>query len=155
MIFGHLSQPNPCRFPAAIEKGLDFLRTTDFHNLSPGVIEIDGGKMYAQLIELTTCDSQQNQPEVHRRYLDIHYLLSGAERIGVVSDNGHNEIAASYLEDRDIIFYQQVQNEFFLEMIPGNYAILFPQDVHRPACNKTSNTLIRKVVVKIAVSELE
>lgn len=29
MIFGHIAQPNPCRLPAAIEKGLDFLRATD------------------------------------------------------------------------------------------------------------------------------
>ena len=30
MIFGHIAQPDPCRLPAAIEKALDFLRTTDF-----------------------------------------------------------------------------------------------------------------------------
>lgn len=34
MIFGHIAQPNPCRLPAAIEKALDFLRTTDFNALS-------------------------------------------------------------------------------------------------------------------------
>ena len=42
MIFGHIAQPNPCRFPAAIEKALDFLRATDFNALEPGVVEIDG-----------------------------------------------------------------------------------------------------------------
>ncbi len=30
MIFGHIAQPNPCRLPLAIEKALNFLRTTDF-----------------------------------------------------------------------------------------------------------------------------
>ncbi|MDI5638308.1 YhcH/YjgK/YiaL family protein, partial [Salmonella enterica subsp. enterica serovar Kentucky] len=30
MIFGHIAQPNPCHLPAAIEKALHFLRTTDF-----------------------------------------------------------------------------------------------------------------------------
>ncbi|MCS1224309.1 YhcH/YjgK/YiaL family protein, partial [Escherichia coli] len=29
MIFGHIAQPNPCRFPAPIEKAPDFLRATD------------------------------------------------------------------------------------------------------------------------------
>ena len=33
MIYGHISQPNACRYPAAIEKALDFLRTTDFSKL--------------------------------------------------------------------------------------------------------------------------
>jgi len=44
MIFGHIAQPNPCRLPAAIERALDFLRSTDFRNLEPGVVEIDGKK---------------------------------------------------------------------------------------------------------------
>ncbi|GCP85327.1 hypothetical protein BvCmsHHP019_00914 [Escherichia coli] len=54
MIFGHIAQPNPCRLPAAIEKALDFLRATDFNALEPGVVEIDGKNIYAQIIDLTT-----------------------------------------------------------------------------------------------------
>ncbi|EFL9993660.1 YhcH/YjgK/YiaL family protein, partial [Escherichia coli] len=54
MIFGHIAQPDPCRLPAAIEKALDFLRTTDFNALEPGVVEIDGKNIYAQIIDLTT-----------------------------------------------------------------------------------------------------
>ncbi|MEL2683441.1 YhcH/YjgK/YiaL family protein, partial [Escherichia coli] len=71
MIFGHIAQPNPCRLPAAIEKGLDFLRATDFNALEPGVVEIDGKNIYAQIIDLTTREAVENRPEVHRRYIDI------------------------------------------------------------------------------------
>ena len=56
MIFGHIAQPNPCRLPAAIERALDFLRTTDFQKLEPGVVEIDGKNIFAQIIDLTTRD---------------------------------------------------------------------------------------------------
>ena len=52
MIFGHIAQPNPCRLPAAIEKALDFLRATDFNALEPGVVEIDGKNIYAQIISI-------------------------------------------------------------------------------------------------------
>ncbi|MGX5149278.1 YhcH/YjgK/YiaL family protein, partial [Enterobacter hormaechei] len=47
MIFGHIAQPNPCRLPLAIEKALNFLRTTDFTTLAPGVIEIEGRNIFA------------------------------------------------------------------------------------------------------------
>ena len=40
-------------------------------------------------------------------------------------------------------------------MVPGSYAIFFPQDVHRPACIKNKETAIRKIVVKVAISELQ
>lgn len=65
MIFGHIAQPNPCRFPAAIEKALDFLRATDFNALEPGVVEIDGKNIYAQIIDLTTRPAEENR----RKYI--------------------------------------------------------------------------------------
>lgn len=48
MIFGHIAQPNPCRLPLAIEKALNFLRTTDFTTTAPGVIEIEGRNIFAR-----------------------------------------------------------------------------------------------------------
>ena len=53
------------------------------------------------------------------------------------------------------VFYHNSENESFIEMIPGSYAIFFPQDMHRPACIKNKETTIRKIVVKVAISELQ
>lgn len=154
MIFGHISQPNPCRLPQAIERALAFLRTTDFTTLEPGVVEIDGRTIFARVLDLTTRPHHENRPEVHRRYLDIQFLAWGEEKIGFAIDTGNNEISESLLEQRDIIFYHQMENESLIEMIPGSYAIFFPQDVHRPQCHKHKESAIRKIVVKVAVSEL-
>ncbi|WP_330983679.1 MULTISPECIES: YhcH/YjgK/YiaL family protein [Enterobacterales] len=154
MIFGHISRPNPCPLPAAIEKALDFLRSTDFSALKPGVVEIEGKTIYAQILDLHTRPWAENRPEVHRRYLDIQFLAWGEEQIGVAIDTGNNIISESLLAERDILFYQQAENESMIEMTPGSYAIFFPQDVHRPACHKYKTTAIRKIVVKVAVSEL-
>ena len=154
MIFGHISQPNPCRLPRAIEKALDFLRTTDFSMLKPGVVEIEGHTIFAQVLDLTTREQHENRPEVHRRYLDIQFLAWGEEKIGIAIDTGNNNISESLLEQRDIIFYHNSENESFIEMIPGSYAIFFPQDVHRPGCHKSVATPIRKIVVKVAIDAL-
>ena len=154
MIFGHISQPNPCRLPRAIEKALHFLRTTDFTTLEPGVVEIEGRNIFAQVLDLTTKDLHENRPEVHRRYLDIQFLAWGEEKIGIAIDTGNNEISESLLEQRDIIFYHDSEHESFIEMIPGSYAIFFPQDVHRPGCIKSTATPIRKIVVKVAIDIL-
>nr|HEK5627609.1 YhcH/YjgK/YiaL family protein [Escherichia coli] len=69
-------------------------------------------------------------------------------------DTGNNKVSESLLEQRDIIFYHDSEHESFIEMIPGSYAIFFPQDVHRPACNKNATTAIRKIVVKVALAAL-
>ena len=154
MIFGHISQPNPCRLPRAIEKALHFLRTTDFTTLEPGVVEIEGRNIFAQVLDLTTKDLHENRPEVHRRYLDIQFLAWGEEKIGFAIDNGNNAISESLLAQRDIIFFHGCEHESFLEMIPGSYVIFFPQDVHRPGCHKSVATPIRKIVVKVAIDAL-
>ncbi|EDX9485046.1 DUF386 domain-containing protein [Salmonella enterica] len=154
MILGHIAQPNPCRLPSAIEQALDFLRNTDFRTLAPGVVEIDGKNIFAQIIDLTTRDAAENRPEVHRRYLDIQFLAWGEEKIGVAIDTGKNQISESLLAQRDIIFYHDSEYESFIEMIPGSYALFFPQDVHRPGCNKSVATPIRKIVVKVAIDAL-
>ena len=98
MIFGHVSQPNPCPLPAAIEKALNFLRTTDFHQCEPGVIEIEGRNIFAQIIDMTTRPVEENYPEVHRRYLDIQFLAWGEEKIGIAIDTGKNEILEDVLK---------------------------------------------------------
>lgn len=154
MIFGHISQPNPCRLPAAIETALEFLRTTDFRTLQPGVVEIDGRTVFAQILDLTTRPREQQKPEVHRRYLDIQFLAWGEEEIGIAIDRGNNVIQEELLAQRDIIYYQDSEDESFFAMVPGSYAIFFPQDVHRPACNKHRATAIRKIVVKVAIAAL-
>lgn len=154
MIFGHISQPNPCRFPAAIEKALAFLRSTDFRALAPGVVDIEGRDIYAQILDLTTQPRHRVRPEVHRQYIDIQFMAWGEEAIGIAIDTGNNAVSESLLETRDIIYYQNSENESFFEMVPGSYAIFFPQDVHRPGCNKTRETPIRKIVVKVALSAL-
>lgn len=154
MIFGHISNPNPCAFPKAIEKALNFLRSTDFSKLGTGVIEIEGRDIYAQSLDLTTQHKTENRPEVHRRYLDIQFLAWGEEMIGVAADQGTNLISQSLLEERDIIFYHEMENESEIIMTPGSYAIFFPQDVHRPACIHNNASPIRKVVVKVNIGTL-
>lgn len=153
MIFGHIAQPNPCRLPAAIEKGLDFLRATDFNALEPGVVEIDGKNIYAQIIDLTTREAV----ETVRKCIvgiSIFSFWRGVKKIGIAIDTGNNKVSESLLEQRDIIFYHDSEHESFIEMIPGSYAIFFPQDVHRPGCILQTASEIRKIVVKVALTAL-
>ncbi len=117
-------------------------------------VEIDGKNIYAQIIDLTTREAVENRPEVHRRYIDIQFLAWGEEKIGIAIDTGNNKVSESLLEQRDIIFYHDSEHESFIEMIPGSYAIFFPQDVHRPGCILQTASEIRKIVVKVALTAL-
>ncbi|MDU8925080.1 YhcH/YjgK/YiaL family protein [Pasteurellaceae bacterium LIM206] len=154
MFFGHIKRVEMNLYPPAIQKALKFLQETDFDKLDTGVYEIEGRKIYAQVLDLQTKAKHDNLPEVHRDYLDVQYLHSGFELIGTVVDQGQNTVAQAYNPERDILFYENVRNESMLVMRPGNFAVFFPSDVHRPACIDGKATAIRKIVVKIATSKL-
>ncbi|MDI2091239.1 YhcH/YjgK/YiaL family protein [Commensalibacter oyaizuii] len=155
MIFGHISCDYPFPLPHILQKGLDFLRNTDFSQYQPGKIPLDGDIMFAEVIDTTTRNINDSKPEIHEKYLDIHYLVFGTEYIGVVPDLGENKVFETMMPKRDITFYENVSHETFIEMFPGSYVVLFPQDVHRPCSCKNTETAIRKVVVKIAVSSIQ
>ncbi|UXN36514.1 YhcH/YjgK/YiaL family protein [Avibacterium paragallinarum] len=154
MYFGHIHNVNETQFPKAIQIALAYLKQTDFDRLPAGTYEIKERSIFAQVLDLSTKPKADILPEVHRRYLDVQYLHSGQERIGVAADLGENPIAQDYNTERDILFYQSAKNESELVMRKGNFAIFFPEDIHRPACIDDKPCQIRKVVVKIALSEL-
>ncbi|MCW9699048.1 MULTISPECIES: YhcH/YjgK/YiaL family protein [unclassified Avibacterium] len=154
MYFGHISNVNNNGFPEAINIALAYLKNTDFDTLPAGCYEIKERLIFAQVLDLETKPKSEILPEVHRRYLDVQYLHSGQERIGIAPDLGNNQIAQAYNAERDILFYQDAENESELIMRKGNFAIFFPEDIHRPACIDLQSSNIRKVVVKIAISEI-
>ncbi len=154
MFFGHISKVNKKQYPAAIQLALDYLASTDFDKIEAGRYPIKGDLIYAQVLDLETKDKSAILPEVHRKYLDVQYLHAGKERMGVTPDLGDNPIAQDYDAERDILFYTDVQNEVDLIMRPGNFAVFFPEDIHRPGCADGQAAKIRKIVVKVAVSEL-
>ncbi|OOR99001.1 hypothetical protein B0187_07010 [Haemophilus paracuniculus] len=155
MFFGHLSAVNLKQYPAAIQFALNYLKNTDFDQLDVGRYPLKGDRIYVQVLDLTTQPKAEILPEVHRHYLDVQYLHRGNEIIGFAPDLGNNPIAIPYSAERDILRYQSAENESDLIMQAGSFAVFFPEDIHRPACIHGEQSEIRKVVVKIAMSEIE
>lgn len=154
MIFGHIKHTDACYYPTAIANAIAYLTWTDFGALSAGRYIAPSSGYEVQILDLRTQDKESIYPEVHRHIIDVQFLVSGHEQIGVTADRGDNIIHQPWLEQRDIQFYQQVENETMLRMLPGNFAVFFPQDVHRPACIDGQPSDIRKVVVKVPLALL-
>jgi YhcH/YjgK/YiaL family protein len=156
MIYGNVNNPGDIRkwLPAPLVEALDCLQNTDFAALAPGRYELRGEDIFFQVIDLTTKPTAENRPEVHRTYIDVQFSLQGSERIGFAADDGSNVVHQNLLKERDLLFYQDVRNESWIDMIPGSFAVFFPNDVHRPACMIEAPTAIRKVVVKVRAAQL-
>lgn len=154
MFFGHISAVDFSQYPPAIQIALRYLQSTDFDQLEAGRYPLKGDQIYVQVLDLETKPKAENLPEVHRNYLDVQYLHSGKERMGFAPDLGTNKVAVEYDPERDIQFYHDAEFENELVMQAGSFAVFFTNDVHRPNCIDGEPSKIRKVVVKIAMSEI-
>lgn len=157
MIFGHVRdlEAGFAWLPEPLQFALRHLKETDFSTLPNGPYELRGRDIHVSVMELSTKPVAEARPEIHHEYLDVQFLLTGAERIGVVADSGSNVVTEDLLAERDLLFYADVVGESWLNLQPGNFAILLPNDVHRPCCAVEQPMTIRKVVVKVRVSLLD
>lgn len=154
MIFSSIyAKDDTSNYPQAIQTAIAYLKANDFVAMEPGVYEIQGKDIYAQVFDAETGDASEKRPEVHEKFVDVQFLASGKERLGFTPDTGNYEVDER-IDERDLIFYKSVENEGFIEAVPGCYSIFFPQDVHRPACASGESMKVRKVVVKVAVALL-
>ena len=130
------------------EKAFAYLRDTDLATEPTGVHEIEGKKLFAIVSEGAGVSEQEYKLEVHRKYIDIQYVISGTDRMGWKDLAQCDEPNDPYNEDRDAAFFPDKTNSWFY--VPaGSFTIFYPDDAH--AAMVTGEDVVRKVVLKIAV----
>ena len=64
------------------KKAFEYLANTDFSKVEKGKYELDGANLFAIVNEYDTISADNEQMESHKKYIDIQYIVAGAERIG-------------------------------------------------------------------------
>ena len=133
-----------------IYQGLLFLKQADC-DLAPGVHQICP-RVKAIVSEYDTKPENEYGFEAHKQYIDIHYLLSGKEKACCLPIKMLTE-TSPYSEDGDAAFYSadvSLQPSAFI-LLPGFFAIFYPQDGHMPQLCVDNPMKVKKVVVKVKV----
>ena len=131
------------------KKAFEFLANTDLKNIEDGSYEIEGKTVYANVQSLKTKLIDEKKWEVHRRYIDIQYVISGEEKMGYGILEDFSEITQEYDEEKDVEFLNG--NKFnFVDVQEGDFVIFYPNDVHAPMLSVKEPEEIKKVIVKIA-----
>ena len=141
------------KYPAAIQRALTYVTTTDVASLAPADYPIEGDKMYAKVFDNTSKSVSESHPELHKKYIDVQFFVTGGELMGIYPKKKDYEVVEVH-EDQDLYFLGEVEGEQFLRMEPGDYIILFPNDVHRPGIAEKEPQTYRKVVVKVSMDLL-
>ncbi len=93
--------------------------------------------------------------EAHRRYIDIHVVITGEECYRYYPLE-HLESERAYDEENDAeLFHKNVEATASARLRPGSFIAFFPQDGHVPMLPHNGQpTTVKKIVVKIAMDAL-
>lgn len=135
----------------SLTPAFEYLDKTDWRSLPLGRHPIDGDRMYITLSQAITRAMAGEKFEAHRKYADIHLLISGEEIIGSARPAGM-KVATPYDEQRDIEMYAQPADFRHLRMAPGDFVVFLPGQGHLPGCHEQTAVQIRKAVIKVLMA---
>ena len=132
-----------------IYEAMKFAEKAKKENLPVGKYPLPHG--FALIQEGTTRRFEEADFDVHREYIDIQILVSGAECL-------------EYADMQDLVTRVPFDAQKDLELMsgagcqiqikPDMFYILYPTDGHKPCCHQDTPTDYKKVLVKIKIDKL-
>jgi len=113
--------------------------------------EIDGEEIYAFVQKHQTKPVAEKLMEVHRKYIDIQYMVKGREIIMWAPLADLKECTMAFDPAVDAALYKCIPAMVPIPVLPGQFALLFPEDGHAPSCAWDTPAEVLKVVVKVMV----
>src|SRR3972149_3750732 len=111
-----------------IAKAFNYINETDFSQIADGKYEIDSKNIFALVQEYDTKEISECLLEGHREYIDIQYILSGAEMIGFANLTDQVPVKVNIKDDYSLFECDST----LIKFEPGMFAIFFPNDLHMP-----------------------
>ena len=136
-----------CVLLPGMEVALDYLRHWD-PATPDGTHLIDGDRIYALVSSYASHPATERRFEAHRRNADVQWIATGMERI-LHAHTPELTVVEEYDEKEDLIFFADPPASSSFLFRPGDIAVFFPGDAHKPGCIAGGSHPVRKVVVKI------
>ena len=123
----------------------DFLAT-----LGTERVDIIPGKVWCTAFGYDTIPDEESFFEAHEKFLDIHIMLSGSERVEIASPK-NLEVFRSEAEN-DFWGYRG-KGDYSLILSPGSFLVVFPDDAHKIKMQIGKSERVCKAVFKVKIKE--
>lgn len=136
--------------PARWNKAFAFLKDNDLKKLELKRYDLDGNNLYVTISEYNSKNPEDAKYEAHRNYIDIQYVVTGNELIGIAPYASKESVLQAYDATKDIEFVS-TKNGNMYKANPSKFFIFFPEDAHMPGLKDGANAPVRKAVVKVKI----
>lgn len=127
------------------EQVFDVLKTISADVQSEKIV-LHEGNVWVNAPSLTVISETAKVFEAHKEFIDIHYIIAGAEMFGYANKE-RLSVTKEYDKQGD---YELLDGEAdLITLKEGDFCIVFPDDAHIPACRKAGEEPLVRVVAKV------
>lgn len=135
---------------AHMDLAITYIRTADLGASPFDRTDVDGDKVYVNHLQYKTAPKSENSLfEAHRKYLDLHIILSGQENVAVTPVEALTPVEERLSEDA--MMYQG-DSAYQIPLAAGSFILLYPGEGHLPRLTiDGSISDVDKLVFKIQI----
>lgn len=149
MIFGNINHEKIySKLERNIIRCFEYAKENDLLGYDKGSYVIDGKNIFVNIVEYETCEKEERFWEAHRKYIDIHLMLEGFERIDL---NFIENLEQKEYEEEGDFLPLNGENNSHVELKSGDFLICYPEDAHMTAIKVKEKERIKKAIFKVIV----
>lgn len=137
------------------DEAFAYITNTKLDTVSAGKHVIDGDNVFANVSEGQTKPIDQVGWESHVKYIDLHLVIIGREKVGV-SFAPAARLTKPYDAKNDsngnLLVSSETKADYYIED-PTTLYIFFPHDAHKPGVHVDGYDKVKKLVIKIRMAE--
>lgn len=128
-----------------LDEALQHMTPEFLSGVGEETLRLQGDALYVTRFTYETVSPEESVFEAHRRYLDIHIMMEGEERI----DLAHPDTLIPDGESIGDFYPYAGEPEQSVLLSPGSFLVVFPGDAHRLKLHTGERKTVSKVVFKI------
>ena len=132
-----------------IEEALKVIEAIEFEKMELGK-HVVNDDFYFLVQEYDSKDPEVARHEAHKNYVDIQYVVEGKEAIDVAPAI-FMQVDEAYDAGRDVVFFKEPNQATRFVLTDGSYAILYPEDSHKPGLRVEGSGTVKKIVGKVRI----
>ena len=111
-------------------------------------VELQGDQVYCPRFTYETIPQEESFFEAHRRYLDIHIMVEGEERVDM---NRPEDLKLTDAQEGNDFYAYQGESWRSAVLKPGEFLVVFPGDAHRIKVQVDGPKTVSKAVFKVCI----
>lgn len=149
MIFGNMQNLEEYSFlEEQVKECFEYAKGHDLASYEKGSHEIDGDRLFVNIVEYDTVAAEERFWEAHKNYLDVHLMLHGTEQIDL---NFIQNMDVKEFVPKDDFLPMDGEKNSSVILRDGDFLICYPGDGHRTAVAVNGSRKIKKAIFKVRI----